>query len=329
MLMRLSQWLPTIVLLVMMLLSCISGALASDITGTYVGAGPRVAVMLTVVETTTGQVTGRLQVFQVGEQGRTTTTDLVLSGTERDGTFVGQLRTDEFLSGQTTISGTVGGGAVNLTIASAPMSLSRADETAYRSRVAELTTAAVEEQRVARMAAYTSQVSRLVATQQRFGAEVEANIPKLLDMPVGYGRITAAMRINLRREQAIPGGGQASLARGQLSVVINQQKVAANQIHLQAQNTYRQFVNFSDKIERDSLDMDQGCHRAHDDTPENPVPSSDRAWNTACLGLFRSAAIFEKYRRDGASLFASIEEEWRRQTALQDAITRAADQAVQ
>lgn len=323
------QWLSTaIVSAIVMLLSPVSGALASDITGTYVGAGPRVAAILTVVETTMGQVTGHLQFFRVGEQGKTTTTDLVMSGTERDGTFVGQLRTDAFLSDQTTVSGTVGGGSVKLTVANAPLNLFIADEAAYRLKVAELATVAEDEQRVVSMVDYTSQVSKLIVTQKRFVVEVGINTPKLLDVRDRYKRITYAMRANLGREQAVYGDGQASLARGQLSVVINQQKVAATQLHLQVQNTYRQFVAFSSKIERDSIDMDQGCHHAHTDTAENLVPLSDQAWNSACLELFRSTVIFEKHRKEAANVFADVEGDWQQQEAQQDEIARVADKIV-
>ena len=315
-------------LTVVLVLLAASPARASDITGTYVGSGPKVAAMLVVVETTEGAVTGRLLFYTVGDQGKTTTTDLVVSGTERNGTFVGQVRTDAFLSDHLTISGSVGGGSVNLSVADKLLNLSRADEASYRAKIAELAAEAAGEQRITRMMDYTTQVSQLITKQHKFANGVETTIPKLLLVPDKYKHVTQTMQAELEHEQTIVGGGQASVARGQLSVAIHQQQVAVIQLHLEVQNTYRQFMEANDRLERESIDMGQGCHRAHADTADSPVPPSDQAWNTTCLQLFQSTADFEKRRKEGARLFTDIEDDWVVEQARQDGIARIADSVI-
>jgi hypothetical protein len=64
-----------------------------------------------------------------------------------------------------------------------------------------------------------------------FTTKADAMLPKFVPVEQQWRANTEHMRGGLARQQSIYGGGQAAVARGQITVALNQAAIQANQIH--------------------------------------------------------------------------------------------------
>jgi len=99
-----------------LLLAGAAPAKAASLSGTYVGTGPDIAVLLQLVDAGGGQLTGRYeQVKLSSSEPRLNRLDAGVKGNVDGDTIVFEMKPTEPLSGTLIISGTVAASALRLT----------------------------------------------------------------------------------------------------------------------------------------------------------------------------------------------------------------------
>jgi hypothetical protein len=112
----------------------------ADMSGTYVGKGPALAVMIQIVETSGGNFTGRYERVVLQADGKIGDTNATISGTGNGETVVATIKTADFFATSVPVSGTYRGGVLHLTGGpNLVLNLCRADEADFRAQVAALT----------------------------------------------------------------------------------------------------------------------------------------------------------------------------------------------
>lgn len=303
-----------------------------DISGTYVGHGVSGAFILQMVGTPDGRVTGRYEQVELHPDGKIADVTSAVTGADDAGTVVLTIVPTVTWPATVTASGTLvgdllhldgswNGGSLVLNLYRRPPSDFQAQVASLRNRSVQLTLARATSEAAAH-------AENLIQRQDTYVLSADTRLAKFPAFVQRYGEITAAMENGLAQELSINGGGQASVARGQLSVSINQAAVQSTQMHFYIEGIYADFDANTARLVRDSIDTTQGCHSAHVATPESPVPREREVWNAVCLHLVTSTAEFRR-RVDLLLLaFKDAEGVWREQNQQQDEIVRASDAAV-
>src|SRR5258708_15896804 len=87
----------------------------ADMSGTYVGKGPGLAVMIQIVETSGGNFTGRYEQVVVQADGTIEDTNATITGARNGKTVVATIKTANFLAASVPVSGTLPGALLHLT----------------------------------------------------------------------------------------------------------------------------------------------------------------------------------------------------------------------
>jgi hypothetical protein len=90
-------------------------------------------------------------------------------------------------------------------------------------------------------AAQTANLQKLTQRLSAFTASANSMLLKFAPVEDRYRTITQRMGVALEREQSIYGNWQASVARTQIFVAINQAAIEANQLHINVDASYRDF----------------------------------------------------------------------------------------
>src|SRR5258708_37456587 len=93
----------------------VSPALADDISGTYVGKGSNAAILVQIVGTSDGHLTGRYEQVVLQANGALADTNATIIGAIDGQTVVVTIKPAEFLSGTIAASGTIEGSFLHLT----------------------------------------------------------------------------------------------------------------------------------------------------------------------------------------------------------------------
>ncbi len=319
-------------------------ASAEDLSGTYVGKANNGAVLVQLVETGDGHLTGRYEQVLLQPSGKIDDMNAVITGAVDGRTVVATIKPSEFLSGNIAASGTIEGRLLHLSGGgyggNLNLNLLRSDEADFRAQVASLTEQArqINDARLRQEAAQrqakieADQLANLQSLTQRmitFTTKADAALPKFARVEQRYHNITQRMRGALAREQSIYGGGQASVARDQISVAINQAAIEANQFHIGIGSSYQSFDFQVGQLERESASANQGCRGARAATASAPVPAGYEVLNAACLRFFGAANEYERRVSDLRAAFSKAAAIWSAERQEQEQIVEASNVAVQ
>lgn len=296
----------------------------TDMSGTYIGKGPSLAVMVQIVETGGGSFTGRYEQVALKPDGQIEDTNATISGSRSGETVVATLKTADFFAANVPLSGTYRSGVLHLTGgANAVLDLSSGAETDFRAQVAALTTKSQEivgarnrqqaAERQARLEAdrlfkLQNLTNRLIA----FNTKSDQMLPKFDPVEQRWRAITEKMRVGLARQQSIYGGGQAAVARGQITVALNQAAIEANSLHINAQGSHQTFDFNSGQLAHEAADVNGWCQRTM-------PPSLD----AACVKFTDVQTAFAKHVSALRTAFAELEQIWATERRKQDAIIQA------
>jgi hypothetical protein len=312
-------------------------------SGTYVGNGKDIAVLVQLVETGDGHLAGRYEQVVLRPGGKVEDMNATLTGAADTHTVVLTLQPNEFLSGSLTLSGTFQGGLLHLTGggngANLTLNLVKGDEADFRAHVAALTelsaqTNAAQARREANERQAKLEADRLVALQNltgqmiAFTAKADAALPKFPSREQQYHQFTTRMRAGLAREEAISGGIQAGFARMQLSGAIGQAGGDAVQFHANVRSAYETFKFETDPLLNQSTEASGLCRGAHVTAEGDPSPVPEPL-NGACLRFFAADKDFRQRvvsLRDG---HAHLETVWISEHRDQETIVHDADMAAQ
>ena len=302
----------------------------ADMSGTYVGKGPTLAVMIQIVETSGGNFTGRYEQVALQADGKIEDTNATISGARNGETIVATIKTADFFAASVPVSGTYRGGVLHLTGGTnLILNLSSADEADFRAQVTALTTQGnkiidarvwreIAEKQAKLEADRLAKLQNLTGRLITFATKADAMLPKFGSEAQKYQTITERMRGGLARQRTIYGGGQASVARSQLSVELNQLAIDANQVHLNDQQLYRDFDFNSAQLSREAAEANTWC--------QGSIPVS---LNGVCPKFLEAQAGFAKRVLALRAAFADLEATWNMERREQEAIVQASQQAIQ
>src|SRR5271166_1961767 len=112
----------------------------ADMSGTYVGKGPALAVMIQIVETGGDSFTGRYEQVALQADGKIEDMNATISGARNGETVVATIKTADFFAASVPVSGTYRSGVLHLSGGTnLVLNLTGADETDFRDQVAALT----------------------------------------------------------------------------------------------------------------------------------------------------------------------------------------------
>lgn len=313
----------------------VSPTFAAGISGTYVGSSPDGAFLVEVVETNDGQLTGRYEQVLLQSSGKLADTNAALSGAANNGTVVITIKPTEFLSGSITISGTFDGRALHLAGGGNGTTLSlnlvSADESVFRTQVANLTNVANQIHQAGLDADALAKARNFIKLMDAFSAHADAQLKQFAPTEQNLQNITDQMRLALAREQATLGDGQASVARSQISVWISQAEVSASQIHNGIDAAYRDFDGKSAPILTKLTTAIPGCYAIVSGTMviSDSTPANVGMLKSTCVKVLDSAKSFQAKVASVRQSFARIAGVWNEEHQKQAAMVRASEIAAQ
>lgn len=308
-------------------------AYADSISGTYVEGGVWRGAdnvsLIQLVETKDGHLTGRYQYFALQSDGSVVDLYASLTGVRDGEMVVVEIKPTQFLSNiltnSVTASGTWrdqilhltgGGNGLSMTL-----SLSKSDEANFYAQVAELTRRAgqMKEKRI------REQVIRQIGEQTQqmnaFVIAADANLTVFTPTEARYKIITGNMQRALAHATSIYGDGQASVARSQIHIYINQAAIMAEQIHVEVDTAYRNFDAKANIINQGYDTLEQNCRTRRTVTH---VTSDRDDLGVACQTMEDHAKMFQRSVAATRSAFSHVEEVWRAEHRQQETIDKAA-----
>ena len=302
-----------------------SPAYADGISGTYVGKGNYSAFLVQIVETAGGQLTGRYEQTVIGAHGFDQMIGSI-TGASDGQTVVVTIKpnTNQLFSSNITASGTIQGTLLHLSGGGGDgskidLNLTKSDEAAYRTLVAALTghSDAMNEERT--RADQLAHLRDLTLSMLKYSTEADAHLAKFPPIEQRFQKITELMNAALARQQSIYGDGQASVARGQIGVAINQTGGEAEQLHVGLQAAEQEIGLKTQPLIKDGLATYLRC--------KSEEAQQNAGLQSACLE-FREASIkFDESMKKLGHAFGQAEKVWVEEHRKQQNIIKASDVA--
>ncbi len=321
---RRNQW-----IVLFALMSFGGQAAAENISGTYVGKSSNSAFLVQVVETKDGQLTGRYEEVILQPTGKIDDNNAIIAGAVNGRTVVVTIKATEFLVGGIVASGTIDGRALHLTGGgngvNMTLNLLKSDEADFRTQVAALTRQQVAQHDIKIAADQLVELKGLSDRMIAFATKADALLPKFAPAEQRYRDITRRIRGALAREQSIYGGGQASVARGQISVAINQTAIEGSQLHDSVQSSFRDIANDAGQLASEAKGASQFCRESHQSNAPLPAVVGPEAKNAVCRQYFDAEKKFRQKIMEMKVAFVRIEAVWKIEGQAQDKIVKASD----
>jgi hypothetical protein len=314
---------------VAVLLAGLAPAYAGSLSGTYVGTGPDIAVLLQLVDTGGGQVTGRYEQVKVSSsEPKLNRIDAAIKGNVDGDTIVFEMKPTELLSSTSIISGTVASSVLRLTGGgngtTFNLNLVRSSEDAFNSQVATLSDQ-LSKINVTRTA--TADSKELEAISQRMGAfnlRAESELKKIPPFEDRFQLQTKAMESALTRQRSfIPGDGSVAV-RSQINGAIYRAGGESTQLHAALQSARAEFEARSVAILNEVNTLEKKCQ-----SPISIDENSElgRTWKSGCAQLPSIATNFRIQATQMLKSFAHAETVWQVEDRKQQAIMKTSDVA--
>ncbi|HEY5306401.1 MAG TPA: hypothetical protein VIJ52_07015 [Pseudolabrys sp.] len=300
-------------------------ARADGISGTYVGHGSNSAFRVQIVQTSDGRLTGRYSQVLLSN-GKLTETNASITGASDGHTIALTMTPTEVLAGTLTLSGTVEGSLLHATGGgygnTLTLNLTKSSEDQYRALVAELAHQGDLANNKRAIQEALPRVDALTNQMATFVEGLPARLARFAPIEGQYRTITERMRMGLARQRSIYGDGQASVARGQLDVAINQAGVQANQLHLSVQSSYDEFASKSAASGKLIADMIRLCQSATTNIGDEALVAR---WQATCGKIVTAEPDFHKHVGLLRHRFTQIERVWQEERVKQEGLIRSAD----
>ena len=300
-----------------------SSANAGNISGTYVGTGSNSAFLVQIVEATGGQLTGRYEQTVLRSDGTLDRATETITGASDGHTIVVTIKPPEFGSTGTPASGTLDGSTLHLTggggAKTIDLTLLAADEGNYRTLVAALSDRGRRIIEARAQADQLSRLSELVKSMLAYAVAVDAQLAKFPPIESRYRSISELMSNALARQRSIYGGGQASVARGQIDVAINQAANEAEQLHANMKDANRDIGAKTQSLVKSALEFNQICQASE--------PQSNADLRFACQRFSDAKGKFKQGIETLGRAFDEAERVWVTEHRRQQDIIHASNVA--
>jgi hypothetical protein len=311
--------------LIIAFVAVISSPAWANISGTYVGSGPDIAVLLQVVETNGGQLSGRYEQQKIAGN-KLERLNASVSGTSDGQTVVLQVHPTEVLAGTYVLSGTIsgtslqiGGGGYGQTFS---LNLAKGTEEEFKNNASGLSASVNRAVATQTLDVELTNAEHTLEAFSKFSSNPEPKPSAFFPYEQRYRALTQAMRAALGRQQSIPRFVQTP-ARGQIGVAINQAAIETTQIH--------------DEVKAKQADLQQKATAAL----ERVMPVANRCKNPSaqanispqtleklkvqCARIPSAVKQFVADIKQINSYFDWLESVWRDEKEQQQAIVQSAD----
>ncbi|CAN7570204.1 hypothetical protein LJR016_004160 [Devosia sp. LjRoot16] len=311
--------------LLLVCLAMIGGAKAGGLTGSYVARSDMGAVLVQLVETSDGHVTGRFEQSLVTDKGTVETRTASLNGAADGPSAVLTLTAEQFLGESATVSVTVSGEELVLTGKGMDLRLRSGAVDDYRTA---LTGLALSAEIVRQSQAEDKALRELRAfsvAAKKFAAETVDRLARFAPTEAAFRDATDRMRRGLAKERGIIGGDEASVARSQLSVAISQTEVEASAAYGRVEAAKQSFASGASGLLQQSEQVASRCSNLAPLRNPDSLPE----WKSACADADESLKALRSHIGSMQQAFASIEAVWLEQHGEMVELTRAAEAAEQ
>lgn len=298
---------------------------AASLSGTYVGNGPDVAILLQLVESSGGQLSGRYEQAKLVSGPKLERYSAIAKGNVDRGTVVLQWKSTELLSGTFSASGTTDDNSLKLSGLSDGVAfqlhLSRSTEEAFRSRVAALMDRVNQAEQASFEADTLRRLTALMQTMQTVSSSIPNELKKFSPIERRFRDQTLLMATALRKQQAIARVDETAVMRGQVGVAINQAGVAFNQWHTELQASATQLQSKLEKLNKEAAELVDRCKK-------NSVTKRDKSENaiaSACAKVQPIEFEFASQLKELSSAYRSAEAVWLEENRKQQNIIRSSD----
>lgn len=311
----------------------------SGISGAYVARAVNASVFIELVETDRGHLAGRYEQVVILPSGKLDDMNASITGAINGTSVTVAIKPDGFLTTPFSASGTYQGSTLSLSSGAMPgtlhVILDRGDEAEFRQQVAALTSKAAQinaararqqaaERKAEDEAKTVRRLNSVTQKMREFVAKSAALPSTFPEFEQRFEAITARMQYGLNRERAIWGGGQASLARVQISLVIGNLSLESDSLHMEFDNLNRPFLLAASSIKHDWAEVLPLCERAP--TNGSALPDGTEA---ACLGAIAAHKDLELHLAVLREGYLKAHGVWARERQTENAIQEAASAAVQ
>lgn len=312
--------------LVSVLLGISYSANAASLSGTYVGTGTDIAVLLQLVEANGGQLSGRYEQRKMINGNRLEQLNASVTGTSDGQTIVLQVRPTEVLAGTYVLSGTVSGSIVRLNGGgygqTFQLNLTKGSEEDFKGQVANLSASVNRTVATANLETELTKSEKILEAMSNFSKNPKPEPSAFVPYEQRYRSMTIQMQAALGRQQSIPKFIETP-ARGQIDTAINQASIETDQIHEGMKSKDEEFQKRTIAALQTVEPLVDRCKDIS--AQANIAPPTLEKLKSQC-GRFKPIA--KKFIEDAkkiADSYAKIEAVWREERQKQDAIVRSAD----
>lgn len=256
-----------------------------DLTGTYSGFGNDGSLFSVVIVDSNGKLQGRYQHLWIDQQN-IKEDDGLIDATEDNGQIIGTLKPAAFLSQTIPLSGSSDGTKLSLSgqasMSSITLDLPKTSEKELNTQKQELKNRI----RNIELNNYINKVMEITKKESNFLDYTKNVVSKISSVEKFWSDTTHLMNEQTQQQISIKNPDyRLSLASKM------QAENFASEKERRDMNNFKSALSTS-AIQRSAIDLAQGCHQAHTDTPNNPVPTDRKTWNDVCLSMY---PIFQKY----------------------------------
>ena len=307
-------------------ISC--SASAASLSGTYVGTGADIAVLLQLVEATGGQLSGRYEQQKMIGGKRLEQLNASVTGTSDGRTIVLQVRPTEVLAGTYVLSGTVSGSMVRLEGGgygqTFRLNLTKGSEDDFKTQVANLSTSVNRALATANLEAELAKSEKTLEAMSNFSKNPKPQPSAFIPYEQRFRSITRQMQAALGKQQSIPRFIQTPV-RGQIDVAINQASIQTDQIH---QEVVGKETEFKQTVKTALQTIGTLAVRCEDrGSQTNIIPSTLEKLKLQCAQFKPIVKRFVEEATKIANSYKNTESVWRQEREKQDAIVRSSDVA--
>lgn len=301
---------------------------AGSLSGTYVGTGPDMAVILQLVDTGSGQLTGRYEQVRLITGPKIERFNAAVKGNVDGETIVLGLKPPELPSGGLIVSGTVAPNVLHLTGGgygtTLTLNLSKASEEDFNSKVAALTHQEGQINTTRTIAADSKQLSDILQGMKKLNVNADADIAKLKPVEDKLRFQTQTMQAALVREQsAYPREATVAL-RSRLNGAIYGANGESFQFHDKLQSAHTEVANKVAAFLKAADALAKKCQ-----SPITIDTNSDtaRSWTASCSELPSITSSFKPQASRLLTSFAHLEAVWQEEEQKQREIMKLSDVA--
>lgn len=316
--------------LITVLLGISCSANAASLSGTYVGTGADIAVLLQLVEANGGQLSGRYEQRKMIGGNRLEQLNASVTGTSDGQTIVLQVRPTEVLAGTYVLSGTVSGSTLRLDGGgygqTFHLTLAKGSEENFKNQVVNLSTSVNRVVATANLEAELTKSEKTLEAMSNFSKNPKPEPSAFFPYEQRYRSITQQMQAALAKQQSIPRFIQTP-QRGQIDTAINQASMETNQIHGSVKSKEEDFQKGTIAALQTIEPLVRRCKDIS--AQANIAPSTLEKLKFQCSRFKPIAKKFIEDAKKIAESYEKVEAVWRQERQKQDAIVRSADMAAQ